>query len=192
MSRAREQQIGRTMAADVNQQIPLLDDPIVNAYVSTLGLRLAAVSERPELDYHFYVIDSPVANAFALPGGYVYVTRGLIEQTEDGAELAAVLAHEIGHVAARDGVEKLERHLRTGSVVDLLYTLFLGGEPGIMRQNALEMAGVLWNARHSREDEAQADRLAVRYLQRAGFDPHAMVDILQTLMQDEKNAGPDA
>ncbi|HET8657288.1 MAG TPA: M48 family metallopeptidase [Longimicrobiaceae bacterium] len=189
MTEARENEIGRVMATDINAHLPLVSDPILDAYVTSLGRLLASVSSRPGLDYHFYIIDSSVVNAFALPGGYVYVTRGLIEQTRNGAELAAVLAHEIGHVAARHGVEKLERQLRTGSVVDLLYTLFLGGEPQLLRDNALEMAGALWSARHSREDEAQADRLAVRYLIKAGFDPDAMVTILQTLLQEERSDG---
>ena len=103
------------MAAQVTQQLPLVEDPLLNAYVRRLGLLLAGESERPGLEYEFYIINSAMVNAFALPGGHIYLTRGLIERTENGAELAGVLAHEIGHVAARHGIQKLERHLRTGS-----------------------------------------------------------------------------
>lgn len=185
VSETREAEIGREMAQTVNTHIPLVRDPILNAYVSSLGRLLATSSSRPKLEYRFFIINSDQVNAFALPGGFIYVTRGLIERTENGGELAAVLAHEIGHVASRHGVQKLQRHLRTGSLVNLLYTLFLGGEPEILRQNATQLAGMLWSASHSREDEAQADRLAVEYLIRTGFDPQAMLSLLETLVEDE-------
>jgi predicted Zn-dependent protease len=186
VSERREEEIGRAMAAQVNTQLPLVRDPILNAYLTSVGRILASVSERPKLGYHFFIINSAVVNAFALPGGYVYVTRGLIDETRSADELAAVLAHEIGHVAARHGVQKLERYMRTGSVVDFLYSLILGGEPTILQQNSLRMAGVLWSASHSRKDEEKADRLAVRYLVRAGIDPNAMVSILEKLLREEQ------
>lgn len=174
------------MAADVNAHLPLVGDPILNAYVSGLGRVIGGVSERPHLDYRFYIINSATVNAFALPGGHVYLTRGLLEETRSGTELAAVLAHEIGHVAARHGVQKMQRHLRTGSVVSVLYTLILGGEPDLLQQNALQLSGMLWSASHSREDEEQADALAVEYLVLAGVDPSAMVRLLSTLVSAER------
>lgn len=182
---AQEREIGEAIAGDINQQIPLVQDPLLNAYVERLGSVLAQASDRPGLDYHFFIIDSDVVNAFALPGGYIYLTRGLLEQTRSGPELAAVLAHEIGHVAARHGVQKLERQLRTGSVVGMLYNVILGGQPDLLRQRALGLGGALWSARHSREDEHEADELAVEYLVRAGVDPAGMVSLLQTLLQEE-------
>jgi predicted Zn-dependent protease len=186
VSETREQEIGDAMAADVNAQLPLVHDPVLNAYVTNLGRLLAKESSRPRLDYHFYVINSAGVNAFALPGGYVYLTRGLIERTGKGSELAAVLAHEVGHVAARHGVEKLQRYMRTGSLVNFLYTVILGGEPRLLRENALQLTGVLWSASHSREDEATADRLAVQYLIRAGIDPQGVVTLLETLLREEQ------
>src|SRR5690606_18559669 len=139
---------------------------------------------RPELEYHFYLIDSPVVNAFALPGGHIYLTRGLIERTRSGAEFAGVLAHEIGHIAARHGVQKLQRYLRTGSLVNVLYETLLGGEPELLRENSLQLATCVWSARHSRQDERDADRLAVHYLARSGVDPHAVLSLLETLMRE--------
>jgi predicted Zn-dependent protease len=186
VSEKREQEIGDAMAAEVNAHLPLVHDPVLNAYVTNLGRMLAKVSMRPKLDYHFYLINSAEVNAFALPGGYVYVTRGLVEETSGGDELAAVMAHEIGHVAARHGVEKLERYMRTGSLVNFLYTIILGGEPRLLRENALQLTGVLWSASHSREDEKKADQLAVDYLIRAGIDPNGMVTILETLLREEQ------
>lgn len=173
------------MAATVNAQIPFVRNPVLNAYVGSLGEAIAAVGGRPDLDYRFYIIDSQTVNAFALPGGHVYVTRGLLERTESGNELAGVLAHEIGHIVERHGVEKLERHLRTGSLVNVLYSVILGGEPAILRQNAIRLAGFLWNANHSREDEQEADRLAVEYLITAGVDPSGVVTLLENLLEGE-------
>jgi beta-barrel assembly-enhancing protease len=184
ISEEREQEIGDSMAADINRQIPLIREPLLTHYVSTLGNSIAEVSDRPGLEYNFYIINSAMVNAFALPGGHIYVTRGLLERTETGKELAGVLAHEVGHVAARHGVQKLQRHLRTGSVVNMLYNLILGGEPALLRQNSLQLAGVVWSASHSREDEQEADRLAVEYLTRAGIDPEGIVTLLETLMED--------
>lgn len=192
VSEKREQEFGDLMAADVNAHLPLVRDPILNAYVSGVGRVISSVSQRPHLDYRFYIINSASVNAFALPGGHVYLTRGLIEQTRSGPELAAVLAHEIGHVAARHGVQKMQRHLRTGSVVSVLYNLILGGEPEILQQNALQLSGMLWSASHSREDEEQADELAVEYLARAGVDPQAMVRLLRTLVEAEERDSGDA
>ncbi|CAN5665223.1 M48 family metallopeptidase [soil metagenome] len=184
ISEQREQELGDQMAQDINGQIPLVDEPLLTHYVGTVGNSLASVSDRPHIPYNFYIINSAMVNAFALPGGHIYVTRGLMERTETGKELAGVLAHEIGHVAARHGVQKLQRHLRTGSMVNMLYTLILGGEPALLRRNSLQLAGVVWSASHSREDEEEADRLAVEYLGRAGIDPEGIVTLLQSLMED--------
>lgn len=174
------------MSAEINAQLPLLEDPLLHAFVNRLGRTLAEVSERPDLDYNFYIINTELVNAFALPGGHIYLTRGLIERTRNGPELAGVLAHEVGHVAARHGVQKLERHLRTGSLMSLLYRLVLGREPALLRQNSLELAGVLWNASHSRADEEEADRLAVGYLVAAGVDPRGVVSLLESLLEEER------
>lgn len=182
----REQEMGDLMAVDINAQVPLVQDPVLNGYVSNLGNVLAEASDRPNLDYRFYIINIPMVNAFALPGGHIYLTRGLIEQTGSGTELAAALAHEIGHVAERHGVHKMERQLRTGSVVTMLYNLILGGEPEILQQDALQLGGALWSARHSRKAEVQADERAIDYLQRVGIDPQAMVDLLEKLHEVER------
>jgi beta-barrel assembly-enhancing protease len=181
----REQQIGDTMASEVNPHLPILQDPMLSAYVTEVGDRLVEVSERPDLNYRFYIIDTDVVNAFALPGGHVYLTRGLIERAQNGTEFAGVLAHEIGHVAARHGVQKLQRHLRTGSLVNVLYNTILGGEPELLRENSVQLANVIWTAGHSRRDEEEADRLAVRYLLRTGTEPDGVVTLLQTLLDEE-------
>ncbi|MEX2583663.1 MAG: M48 family metallopeptidase, partial [Gemmatimonadota bacterium] len=177
---------------EINPHLPLVREPLLNAYVQAVGEKLVEVSERPELDYRFYIINTEVVNAFALPGGHVYLTRGLIQRTESGEEFAGVLAHEIGHVAARHGVDKLQRELRTGSLVNVLYNTILGGEPELLRENSLQLTNILWSARHSRRDEREADRLAVRYLLRAGAEPDAVVSLLESLLVEERedSVGP--
>lgn len=194
ISEEREREIGDSLAADVNPHLPLVEDPLLNAYVRALGNQIVDVSDRPEVEYRFYLINTDAVNAFALPGGHVYVTRGLIAETGDGAEFAGVLAHEIAHVAARHGVRRLQREMRTGSLVSILYDIFLGGEPEVLRENSLEIANEYLAARYSRQDEKEADRLAVDYLNRAGIDPQGMVSLLETLVEHEQNeklqAGP--
>lgn len=182
----REQALGDQIAMQASQQLALVTDSALNRYVQTLGIELARVSARPELPYRFYIIDSPAVNAFALPGGHIYINRGLLERTENVSELAAVLAHEIAHVAERHGAEMLERRLRTGSVVSVLYRLFLGDEPSLIRESALRISDAAWSAHHSRSDELEADRLAIEYVDRAGLDPTGMTTFLSGLLREEE------
>lgn len=181
----QEQQLGNAIARDINVQIPLVADPVSVLYINRMGLALGQRSERPDVPYRFYIVNSSTVNAFALPGGHIYITRGLIERTESASELAAVLAHEVGHVAARHGAQALERELRTGSVVSELYRLFLLREPAILEQRALRLGERFWFASHSRAAEREADRLAIRYMVRAGMDPKGMITMLAGLIEEE-------
>lgn len=153
------------------------DDPALAAYVTSIGRFLALTSERPQVSYTFTVLNSPVVNAFALPGGYVYVTRGLLALAGDEAELAGVLAHEIGHVAARHGSQRI-----TGGVLAQIGLGLLG-----MLTDSPELAGIAQLGAlamiqsYSREQEFEADTLGVRYLARAGFDTDAMASFLSKM-----------
>jgi beta-barrel assembly-enhancing protease len=186
VSEQQEQRLGDAIATDINRQIPLVGDPLLVLYVNRIGMRIAEQSERPDVPYRFYIINSAVVNAFALPGGHIYVTRGLIMRTNSMAELSAVLAHEIAHVAARHGAQALERELRTGSVVSMLYQLLPWREPAILEQEALQLGGRIWFASHSRRAEREADRLAVRYMIRAGVDPDGMLTVLAGLLEEDQ------
>lgn len=185
VSEATEQQVGDQVAAQVNARLPLVRDPALLVYVNRIGRLIARNSDRPEVPYRFYIINSQAVNAFALPGGHIYVNRGLIERTDNVSELSAVLAHEIGHVAARHGARTLERQLRTGSLSSILYRTILGGEPEILDQTALRMGGALWTASHSRKAELEADELAVEYLIDSGVDPRGIVTFLNGLLREE-------
>jgi predicted Zn-dependent protease len=176
------------VAAQINARVPLVQDGPVVVYVNELGQLLARHSERPGLRYRFYVVDTDQVNAFALPGGHIYINRGLIERTRNVSELSGVLAHEIGHVAARHGARNLQRQLRTGSMMSLLYKLILGREPRLLEQDALNLGGALWTASNSRADEAEADRLAVGYLVASGVDPNGMLTFFTELRREEREA----
>jgi predicted Zn-dependent protease len=186
VSEAREKSLGSQIAASLNSRVPLVQDVPLSLYVNDLGNLVARHSGRPGLQYHFYIVDSDAVNAFALPGGYVYVNRGLIQRTHNVSELAGVLAHEVAHVALRHGAKNLQRQMRTSSMSTLLYRSILGRAP-LLDQQALQMGNQLWYAAHSRADEAAADREAVRYLIRSGIDPRGMVSLFQQLMREERN-----
>lgn len=180
-----EQRLGDSIAKEINQQVPLLRDPPLNRYVARLGQEIAHHSARPDLKYHFYIVDTDAVNAFALPGGHIYINRGLIERTENSSELAGILAHEIGHVAARHGARNLERHLRSGSLMALMYKLFRVQEPELVDPELVNLGGTLWSAAHSRSAETEADKLAVGYLIRSGIDPQGMVSLMDALLAEE-------
>jgi predicted Zn-dependent protease len=181
----REVAIGNQIAAQINTQVPLVQDIPLNLYLNDLGGLIARHSQRPDLQYHFYIVDSPALNAFALPGGHVYVNRGLIERTSNVSELAGILAHEIGHVAARHGAENLQRQMRTRSMASTMYQLILGSKP-LLDQEALDLGGALWAAQHSRADEAEADQMAVGYLVNTGVDPRGMLSLFSALWEEEQ------
>jgi beta-barrel assembly-enhancing protease len=185
VSEARERQLGSQIAAGVNARVPLVQDVPLSLYVNDLGQLIARHSARPDLPYRFYIVDNEAVNAFALPGGYVYVDRGLIERTHNVSELAGVLAHEIAHVALRHGAKNLQRQMRTSSMSSLLYRTILGREP-LLDQQALQMGNDLWSAAHSRADESAADQEAVKYLIATGIDPQGMVRLFQGLMTEER------
>ncbi|MEL6217187.1 MAG: M48 family metalloprotease [Pseudomonadota bacterium] len=158
------------------------DNPELTAYVNKIGRRIAVVSEQPTADWTFTVLDTPTVNAFALPGGYVYITRGLVVLAKDEAELAGVIGHEIGHVTAGHG--GLRRDRSTAASVGLLLgglgLAVLGVDPSLAMQVGQVAAGGAL-ASYSRSDELAADNLGVRYLARAGYDPYAQADFMERL-----------
>ncbi|MFO1069244.1 MAG: M48 family metalloprotease [Geminicoccaceae bacterium] len=164
-------------------------DAKVTRYVSGIGQKLAKVSDTPDLTFTFTVIDSDIVNAFALPGGYVYVTRGLLALANNEAELAGVLAHEIGHVAARHTAQRITQ-AQMGQIGAGLATVLgavLLGDTGAQLGQQLGGTGAqLYIQRYSREQEFQADELGVRYLARAGYDPQAMATFLGQLEQNDR------
>ena len=184
MSEEQESRTGAQMHKQVLQEYTALDNPELQAYVDEIGQRLAKQSHRPNLSWQFTVIDSPEVNAFALPGGYVYITRGIMAYLNSEAELAGVIAHEIGHVTARHGV----RQQSTSTVVGLGAMLGSILVPGLNNQGGatlLQTAAQAWTAGYGREHELQSDRLGAQYLAQAGYAPQAMVDLVGVLKNQE-------
>ena len=185
MSEAQEIAAGQQNDAEVRRDMGVYEDRALQQYVSEIGMRLAAISERPNLPWHFTVVDVPAVNAFALPGGYIYITRGILPFLDDESQLAGVLGHEIGHVTARHAVEQYSK--ATGAQLGvILGSIFVpgGAQLGQVAQTGL---GLLF-LKNSRDDEAQADQLGVHYASRAGWDPAGVPRMLTTLARIEETS----
>ena len=176
MSAAQEVEIGRQMHPKVLQEYGRYADEELQAYVSDLGQRIAAVSHRPELQYTFTVLDSEEVNAFALPGGYVYITRDLLKEFKTEAQLAAVLSHEIGHVVARDTLVAMSEQI---GMTAIMVAAQAGGSPDLARGTRFVTA--VLSLQYSREDEKEADLAGLTYMTQAGYDPNAMIEVMQIL-----------
>ena len=189
MSEKRELEIGAEEHAKVMQSMALLTDDELNAYVNEVGQRLAVVSDRPDLDFKFTIIDSPEINAFALPGGYVYINRGLLAYLNSEAELAAVLGHEIGHITARHAVQQQSRGslARVASGVGGVVAAVATGS-GYIGSQIMDV-GSLWAqaglSGFGREHELEADTLGAEYLLRAGYNPQAVITVVTVLKNQE-------
>jgi predicted Zn-dependent protease len=185
----QEIELGRRADVDIVSALGLYPDEGLQRYVQELGKRLAASSERPDLPWTFRVLDTDVVNAFALPGGYVYVTRGLMAHLDNEAELAGVIGHEIGHVTARHSVERLSQAQLAGLGLGV-GTILLprGSEVGSAAEAGL---GLLF-LKFGRDDERESDDLGVRYMVREGYDPRQLVSVFQTLgrVSAAEGAGP--
>jgi predicted Zn-dependent protease len=180
ISTQQEVEMGAQYAAEINRQLPLVRDGSANSIINQIGDRIARTGQRG-FNYTFYIVNSDVVNAFAVPGGHVYVNRGLIERTRNYAELAGVLAHEIGHVEHRHGAEQMERMQRASLGVNLAYIL-TGRQPSPAEQTVVNAAGTAYFARHSRSAENEADESAVPMLIAAGINPNGMVTMFELLL----------
>jgi predicted Zn-dependent protease len=185
VSEDQEVSIGRQNAAEVNSQLPLVTDPAVNGYIQTLGEAIARKTSRADLEWHFYVVNSHQVNAFALPGGFVYINRGLIEATDRLDELAGTLGHEIGHVIERHSVKQMESQQKTNLGLAVVCTLTNICQSGLA-QAAVQVGGTAFFARHSRLDELQADSEAVVNVTRAGYDPRGIPDLFEILLRERE------
>lgn len=181
MSPQQENAVGAQEHEKIIKENGLYPDKAVQAMVNQIGAKLTPHTERSDVNYRFFVLDTPIVNAFALPGGYVYVTRGLLAMTNTEDELAAVLAHEIGHVTGKHGAERYSRGVLTTVGATVLSTIFESKEVG----QALNLGGSLYLSSYSRGQENEADALSIRYLQRAGYNPGAMSDFLETLLAEK-------
>lgn len=184
VSLREEAELGAAYAAEVRRQVPLITDPAAVAALTRMGERLASRADSTGRDYTFYLVDSPEVNAFALPGGHIFVNRGLVETADQASELAGVLGHEIAHVTERHGIEQMKKQRGAGTIVTLIYVI-LGREPGLAEQIAIEAGGAAVFARYGREAEREADQRAVQTLPAAGYDPEGVATFFEDLLRQQ-------
>ena len=185
ISQQQEVELGTDYARQINSQLPIVSDPELNRYINVLGDELARTTSRADLDWRFYIVDSREVNAFAVPGGFIYVNRGLIERTTEMSELAGVLGHEIGHVVQRHSVEQMEKAQGANIGVTLACVLTSVCNSDIA-QAGINIAGGAVFARFGRQAEAEADVDAVNTVVRSGIHPRGIVTMFQTLLAERR------
>jgi predicted Zn-dependent protease len=183
VSEEREIALGQENDTQIRKEMGSYDDRALQEYVTTVGLKLAMNSERPGLPWHFTVVDTPAINAFALPGGYIYITRGILAYLDDESQMAGVLGHEIGHVTARHSVNQQSKS--TLAQIGIIGGAIFAPGGAQAAQAASTGLGLLF-LKYGRDDEAQADQLGVRYTSRAGWDPAGIPRMLTTLGRIEE------
>jgi predicted Zn-dependent protease len=181
MSAAQEVEIGRKMHPQILQQYGRYADEELQAYVTDIGRRIGAASHRPDLEYTFTVLDSEEVNAFALPGGFVYITRGIMAYLNSEAELVAVLGHEVGHVTARHAVRQQTGATAAGVGATLVGILTGSGDLASLAN----LAGTALVRGYGRDMELEADSIGAQYLVRLGYSPEAMIDVVRLLKNQE-------
>ena len=180
-----EVELGNRFAKEVEAALPLVKDPALTRYLDDLGQRIARVADDRNLTWTFALVDQPEVNAFAIPGGHIYVNRGLVERAATMAELAGVLGHEVAHVTQRHSMKQMAAAQRTnviGAGLCLFIPSLCEGVTGVVLQVGAE-AGF---AKFSRDDEAESDRLGVRYVLAAGIDPRGVPTMFRTLLEERE------
>jgi predicted Zn-dependent protease len=193
LSVEEEQQLGHQAQREVRERFVLMRDRVVVNYVRDLGRRMAESSAPSPFQFRFYVVEDEAINAFALPGGAIYVHTGTITKAQNAAELAGVLAHEIGHVTARH-VARLYRRQRNTGVAAQFVALAVGiltGNPYLYNAAGLgaSVAATAYTSQFGRDAEREADALAVEAMIRAGYDPAALASFFRTLLEESKTPG---
>jgi predicted Zn-dependent protease len=190
ISTQQEVQMGTDYAGQINNELPIVRDPEVVRYINLLGDSIARLADDRSLDWQFFVVNAPEVNAFAVPGGYIYVNRGLIERTQRLDQLAGVLGHEIAHVTQRHSVQQMEKAQGANIGVTLACVL-----TNICNNQAvaagINVGGSAVFAKFSRDDEADADAEGVKNVVRAGIDPRGIPDMFRILL-DERQRSPSS
>jgi beta-barrel assembly-enhancing protease len=186
VSTQQEVQMGQEYSQQINAQLPIVQDAEINRYVNVLGDSISNLADNRGLDYHFYIVNANEINAFAVPGGFVYVNRGLIDKTQNLSQLAGVLGHEIGHVVRRHSVKQMEKAQGANIGVVLGCTLLNVCGSGAA-QAAINIGGSALFAKFSRDDERQADEEGVKNTIRAGISPNGIPQMFEILLAERKS-----
>jgi predicted Zn-dependent protease len=188
VSQQQEIEIGQSNVQQINQQLPIVNDAEANRYINVLGDSIARLTERADLPWTFYIVNAKEINAFAVPGGYIYVNRGLIEHAQTLSQLAGVLGHEIGHVVKRHSVKQMEQMNGAQIGVGALCVLTSVCNSGV-GQTAINVAGNAVFAKFSRDDEAEADAVGIENVVRAHISPKGIPEMFQILL-DTRTSNP--
>lgn len=178
-----EWELGEQLRAEIVQQAVVVDDPVVDAFVDEIGLDMVAQTDLADREWTFTVVEDPTVNAFAVPGGHVFVHTGLLQAVQNEAELAGVLAHEVAHIEARHSTEMLTRAYGIDFVLGLL-----GDEQGDIERIAEDLVTDGAVAKFSRDAEREADALAVAHLAGAGYPPEGIVGFFEVLLEERDRA----
>ena len=178
--------LGRDMDLEIQRRMTILNSPQMQFRLDEISKKIAAASDRQDVVYSFKIVKDKELNAFSTPGGYVYVNSGLMDKATDD-ELACVLAHEVGHIAAKHSVKKLQAVM--GYEIIMNIALGISGQRSISQ--ATDIIFNITSLGYSRQDELLADKLAVRYSKRAGFNPYGMISFFEKLKEEEKKRGPN-
>ena len=184
VSTKQEVDLGKATAQQVVNEFGIYDDPKLHEYINEVGQKLANVSERKEITYSFTVLNTPMVNAFAAPGGFIFVTRGILKELDDEAQLAGVMAHEIGHVVWRHGAKRLEKAFGYSAIV-LLGEILTKKDLSQLRQYTNFLFSLMLLG-YSRKNEFEADNAGVRYSLAGGYDPRGMAGFFEKLKAMEK------
>jgi predicted Zn-dependent protease len=188
VSTQQEVQMGQQEAQQVNAQLPMVQDAEIQNYVNALGNRIAHLTSRADLQWQYQVVNTSVVNAFALPGGFIYVNRGVLERASNMSELAGVLGHETEHVVRRHSVQQMEQAQGANVGVGILCALTGVCQSGVA-QAAINVGGTAVFAKMSRTDEVQADEGGFNNVMRAGISPRGMLTFFQKLLAEEQASG---
>jgi predicted Zn-dependent protease len=192
ISEEEEVEIGKEYDKAIVGQFGLVNDPALERYVDGLGQRLAEVGHRPQLDYKFRVLDDPLVNAFALPGGYVYITRGILAHLQSEAALAGVMGHEVGHITARHGIRRASKDIIYNVITApiRIVGIFFRRIPGLV-DTIVGGSTALFSLKFSRDDERESDELGVEYGTELGYDTREMGGFFKVMQGLEERAGAD-
>jgi beta-barrel assembly-enhancing protease len=186
VSTQQEVAMGADYARQINAQLPLVTDPEVNRYIRVLGDSIAGLADDRSLEWQFYIVDSPEVNAFAVPGGFIYMNRGLIERADNLAQVAGVLGHEIGHVTMRHSIDQMQK----GQTANVGMVLLCVLTPSVCASDAgaaaIQIGAGAVFARFSRQDEHEADQVGVTYVTRAGISPIGIPQMFRKLLEERE------
>jgi beta-barrel assembly-enhancing protease len=189
VSTQQEVQMGASYAAEINRQLPIVQDAELNRYINVLGDSIARIADTRNLDWQFHIVNSPDVNAFAVPGGFIYINRGLIERSKTLAQVAGVIGHEVGHVTRRHSVKQMQKAqgANIGMLGICIFTSMCASETG---QALVGLSTNAAMASFSRADEDDADMVGVEYMVKARINPNGIPEMFQILL-DERKVKPE-